>query len=732
MPKIDIISTAYPIGQTAASNQMSYTYNDTLLAGQPISFAFNLNYLNELRETAGGSTLSSTDINTGVYSLQSFLCNSIDGSNNFVGVQNSVLYSLSSSNLTGGVLSQNLYGATYTFRYGHDDLGATMSQADILKLYKEYNIVLRVTPSASPVTTQSVQNADIVHPVKLMLDTLESGPYDVEFNNIDLVSPDDFTSNEITAVYSNDPTLVGNCILRCCYPRNHSSLNSLPFILFIHGQDHNACMYDSYLNHLASYGYFVASVQRELTTITIGSTNAYLRASTILSHLKTYISQISSGQFADTIDFTKIILVGHSLGGTDVNKFTTNYARGLTQIPNIPGFSQGNDLLSVGLFEASMETGMSGGFQNLAAPIFLVSGSVNSYFGAESIGILQEYYNRPEKAIDGGVYIHLAAHENIAEPFSPINTASTSPQVYYGSSTSMLSTSYNNAANPKNTRTHQLLHCSSHILKLLSQYFSNNGSKNIFTNTNIQYKPSLLHDFEKTTIKYARLPITGGVTFIDELTNLSRLTSTVTGATLIGKPVTDARTASYNSVMEQRYSPNKFLSLNPQYRKNGLYVFPYSGSNATIGYTFGTDLVLGGNSFIGIPIGIMMESGATFISGSTYYINSLAEETHQHLTLELKDSGGITSWVSSKQNNIGIEVPQSYLPGYTNGLSPDFTSINFSRSINTLYFKCSDFKQLKPTLNLSGIREINLLIGPSYGISGDPNGRFAYNGIFTF
>ena len=199
----------------------------------------------------------------------------------------------------------------------------------------------------------------------------------------------------------------------------------------------------------------------------------------------------------------------------------------------------------------------------------------------------------------------------------------------------MLQTSYNNGNKPTNSRTHQLLHTASQMLRLLSQYFSNNGSVNIFKNKNIQYKPNLLHDFEKTTIKYARIPVTGGMTFIDKLQNLSKLNSNASGATLIQKRPTESRTASYYSILEQIYAPNKFLSLNPPYRDNGLYVFPYNNTNISLGYTFSSSLSLNGNSFIGIPMGIIMELVTTFISGNTFLINSLSKETHQHITWEL-------------------------------------------------------------------------------------------------
>jgi len=730
MSTINVTSTAYPLTQTAAANQLPFTFNDTLIAGLPVCFAFNLNYLNELRASVGGNTIASSDINSNLYSLQSFLCDSIDGSGNFVNVHTNVLYSLSSANLNNGLLSQNLYGSTCTFRMDHWDFGQTMSQNDVLKLYKDYTLVLRPTLSSAPVTTTSTQTGDIVNNIKLTLDTLEAGPYDIEFDNIDMFNPSDFTESQLLNIYNNNPTFIGNFLLRCCYPKNYSELNALPFILFIHGQDHNSCMYDAYLNYFASYGYFAASVQREIGSSIVGSTNAYTRCGSILSHLKNHISSIAGGSFQNAIDFSKIIFIGHSLGGTDVKNFTSNYASGLTQIPAIPNFNQGTDLISVGFFEASIGGDLSGGFQNLNGPAILVGGSNNVYIGMESLGILQQYYNRPEKVIDGGVYLHLAQHENLAEPFSPVNSSSQGPQLYGANVPFMLQTSYNNGNKPTNSRTHQLLHTASQMLRLLSQYFSNNGSVNIFKNTNIQYKPNLLHDFEKTTIKYARIPVTGGMTFIDKLQNLSKLNSNASGATLIQKRPTESRTASYYSILEQIYAPNKFLSLNPPYRDNGLYVFPYNNTNISLGYTFSSSLSLNGNSFIGIPMGIIMELGTTFISGNTFLINSLSKETHQHITLELQDFSGITSWVSSKQNNMGIDIPQSYLPGYTNGLAGDQPSCNLPRMINTLYFKIADFKQLNPNLNLSGITAINILVGPSYGISGPPNGRFAYNGLF--
>jgi hypothetical protein len=137
MATINIISTAYPVNDTINTvNQLPFTFTDTLRVGYPISFTFNLTYLNQLRQSVGVFAISSTDINTNKYSLQVFLFNSVDGSNNLLNITTNVLYSLSSTNLLNNILSQNLYGANKTFTMCHEDLSDIMTQTEVMQLSK--------------------------------------------------------------------------------------------------------------------------------------------------------------------------------------------------------------------------------------------------------------------------------------------------------------------------------------------------------------------------------------------------------------------------------------------------------------------------------------------------------------------------------------------------------------------------------------------------------------------
>jgi hypothetical protein len=107
---------------------------------------------------------------------------------------------------------------------------------------------------------------------------------------------------------------------------------------------------------------------------------------------------------------------------------------------------------------------------------------------------------------------------------------------------------------------------------------------------------------------------------------------------------------------------------------------------------------------------------------------SLSNIPHQNYTLELIDSTGRTSWVSTKQNNIGLRNPPGI--GSYNVTSKE-GACDEDISLPSSYFKVSDFKMINPNLDISSIKNINIKIGDNYGLSGPINGWLAYNGLFV-
>lgn len=753
MATIDIISTANPVMGTLYTGQLPFTYNDTLTVGYPISFAFNLSYLNELRQNISASTITSNGINSNEYSLQVFLCQSIDGSNNLINVSSDNLYNLSSSDLTNNFLSKNI---SNSFLSTQEDLGDIMTQTEAMQLCKEYKIILRITSSASPVRTTIIQNGDIVHDLKLMLDVQETGPYETEFANINLLDKSDYTEAEWNNIFQVNFPIVGNHNLRAYYPANYKSLSSLPIISVVHGQNHNGCMYDAYLQHFASYGYFVYSTIRELSSIAIGPrSGGYTRQATTLYQLKSYISKISKGKYNGNLNFNKIIIMGHSLGGADCGNFQSNL-RDYIPTPQIPGLTYSDIIGGIALEGAGVPLADTNG------PLLYVSSYCNSYASVTTVPYMYssilpiEYKRKSLIYMDGGVVLNYGSHEDIAYPFSATNSGIENAPRLYNNLNILGRSLITTKLIPLNNHNKSLSNVAGFLIKLLSQNYYNK-IKNSFTNTTNQYKPSIIAEKDYFNTNYFRWPLSGinGITFIDDLKNTSKFTTNISTSDYFIVDNDDGTfpisAITYNSTAAMNLYKNA-LNLNktfgtkcPNYWENGTYIFPYNSTNLNINYNFANNLNLSGNSYIGIPIGILYSADIQSQASANSYPNVLTKLTdslYQHFIVELSDLAGNSAWISSKQNNMGMVVPVGYTEFTT--LSTEIGRVTLTAASNTnpvqtfsqdsilenIHFKISDFKQQNPNLNLSTIRGLKILIGPDKGISGDVGGRIMWNGIF--
>jgi hypothetical protein len=93
------------------------------------------------------------------------------------------------------------------------------------------------------------------------------------------------------------------------YPTNIAAMAPLPLILVGHGGGHNYAWYDHIGYHMASYGYIVVSHQNwPPSDCTLGHTDAVLELQ----------DAIAGGVLAGKIDSSRIIWIGHSLGGMGV------------------------------------------------------------------------------------------------------------------------------------------------------------------------------------------------------------------------------------------------------------------------------------------------------------------------------------------------------------------------------------------------------------------------------
>ena len=751
MPSITEIATCIPVIGSLDDNQLPFVYSDTISAEKTISFAFNLSYLNSLRQTLGLSQILSNDINSSVWSLQVFLCDSIDGSNNFINISTNKLYQLSSSNLSNNVISRTLTGAISTINLCNSDLGDIASQIEVMQLCKEYKIIFRLTPSSNADTSTTLKNGDIVNDLKLMFDTSESGPYATTLENIDLISKDDFTIDEIVSITNSNYQLWGNGCMRCHYPTNYKSLSSLPIIIFVHGNNHNSMMYESYMQYFASYGYFCATVQGETGggEGNIFTTGLHLcRSAVLLSQLKINIAKIQKGKFNNYINFSHIILLGHSMGGADKSVFIYNVTQNKcnTALPTIPNMSP-SDIKGAIDLEGSVYW-----HPFLQGPSIMIQATSGSPPLLGSIGGQHTCYGRSENYIDGGVYLFTAAHEGIAETFSVTNAGTPGARIQADLGIAGITTqNYASfTANPrvvKNNRAKQIINAASHVLKILS--LNNFGGKiiNDFKNTSILTYPLNTRSKELSVIKYLRMPLSGthGITFIDNIQNTSKFTtSNIPSFDLLSGPTAGGLISPsevYTEVYNEYYYSNKLKNLYPTqcfsktfplYTGNSYYVFTpdSNGISQSINYSLLNNLNLSGNSYIGIPLGYIFESleinftSSNAVRPESYFTTTISH----HITLEIKDISNNTSKISSKQNNIGINVAPVEGPFYVNS---NVVKVNDATTCtDCLYFRTQDFKHINPSIDLTNINGIKLLFGNSYGFSGFTSGRIGYNGLY--
>jgi len=285
-----------------------FLHNDSICVSDDINFCFSLDNLNFKRVLLGSSVITEKNITS--YKLIVFVCDDIV-SENFVNVISAKIYDLS--------ILQNYVNTDISSSFvNHDTLSENMSYDELLSLCKQYKVIFRITNNLKDIQNLSLKTADVVNDFNLILDTTKNGPYDVNCETIDLVSPQEFTSNERLTIYQNHLNLFGYEGLRVLYPQNILYTNQqMPIVCIQHGVKHEHQGYDIYASKLASYGYFVCMLQQE----TYGGGETYFGNYHILGklrHLKNNITKISAGKFQNNLNFSKISLMGHSQGGNKV------------------------------------------------------------------------------------------------------------------------------------------------------------------------------------------------------------------------------------------------------------------------------------------------------------------------------------------------------------------------------------------------------------------------------
>jgi hypothetical protein len=323
---IQKVVTGIEIEDYNTSYDLPCAINDTFFCESDIKFICTINALNDLL------SLSLSSGNISDYSLRIILALSDDetGNNSMdIGVEGTIVpfsaiinydqtIELDNSNIINSnsiVVDLNSILQNVT----HDLLLDSMTDLEIQKLYKKLKIVFRIyeTGVDDPGNDTSYKDGDIVQDLNLVLNTYNSGPYGVNFSQVDICSPDDFSDSERKEFLEKN-NIAGSEVYRIFYPEyDTNASNTIKFPLFVvsHGAGLFSEDYDHILSFLASYGYFCISVITYADDFEDSNPISAIPFLLKLEHFKNNINKIRGGIFENLIDFSKINLSGQSRGG---------------------------------------------------------------------------------------------------------------------------------------------------------------------------------------------------------------------------------------------------------------------------------------------------------------------------------------------------------------------------------------------------------------------------------
>jgi len=778
------------------------SYNDTFIVGSDLYFGLNLALLNTLRNSVGQSSINPVGTE---FTLTVFLCNTVES--------NLTFSPLKTKQYTLGPLQTNNYiyesiNSILEDFSNNDQLLESMSIAEIQKLKKSFKIIFRINPTSSPVLTPSVQNGDLVQDLHIVADTMQSGPYEVVFENVDILSPDDFTDSERQAAYSANINLLGAEGMRCFYPKDITSPR--PLVFCVRANAANVENYDVYLSLFASYGYFCVSLFQDVSTVsglvfdngvfdmqnayTFGLDQTFLFFGPIesgtyqhgvitigyLDHLQKNLSKINGGKFNNKIDFTKLISMGHSRGGgaaynvyelllyknnpnSLISKFNTNLTVGNLKCLVCLAPQKGDVLRPFGsITTIGFPTASEAGLLNVV-PTYnpIVSGLTASRYCEYTRGISQASYSLlnsstasklklntniptlflyPEYDYDTDVVTpilyrstnldssgnvinkrkHILVkklnHNGITTPVISLNSYNgllsikgynvpsssgiifnnLSSRIMYLASKSLefiansvysadLNTDVYNNPNDFNSRQKSLLECfeftehpvQSTIIKTIDKF----DSVNFTTNTSGWTLAYAIDKIFKNHLEFLSEP---GYTFASELFSKGLLFF-----------VESIHTGRHD---EFTYPVDFADKLYTATGKGLLLTYDSSLTQYNVTYSYPSNLDLSSGNFIKINAAQI----------STAPLNSpTLNETPLKFSLKLTDSALLTSTLSCLNYNDGIADPSYF---QTSGI----TNYTYSQ-INSTNFRLQDFKQKQPALDLSKIKQIDLLFGSLHG-----------------
>jgi hypothetical protein len=687
--------------------------------------------------------LTSITINSGNISTFSLNVRIIENTNTPLNIINQKTFSLNSTNIVNNFLVLNITDLTNLFT--HDYLLEVMSEDEIYSLIKSYKLSFRLnlTENISNNLNDLLEN-DFIQDLNLLLNTYESGPYDVSYKDLDILSPFDFTEQERISILENNPPMIGGEKIRLFYPKNISNQNKCPVYILFHGNNQFTENYDTYLSSAASYGYF--SFSHPIDQNNPGGLYPYIIKS--LDHIKQNITKINNGLFKDLINFNKINMGGHSRGGdlTDLiilgiqNKGGTfssvqNVSLSISDFKSITNFGQVSSgiIIDNGLYHDTNSTSLDANANTIKylqkshnIPILSIRAFYDNQAGCEAhmhICQLGVSYDTKRNNSDKQILIFdNAEHSQLADYYFKdfVNAGPNSlPFIFQRNE---VNHTFNSTASARN-------YIKSQIIYFLSvNNFNSNKIKKIryidekISNRKINFnnlnpcRSSFYNKF--SDIKY----------YIDEFKGITFSLAGPTGCTFtngigfsygygIDSDYFVGFTASSSSyVIQQGYDLNLFSYMFDPVRSmnytdndtfNGIMDFTYKSlllqveSNIDLGYTFSTPISLSENDYICLRGALKYFHPAT--GGNTLDAN---------FALKIKDINNNFSTLTSKNSSYGFEKPK--LP-YNNTIFLPATTINNACLVKGIYFRAGDFYLKNTSIGLTQINEITLQFGPDYG-----------------
>lgn len=721
------------------SLNLFYAINDTFIANSTIYFSCPLTTLNSLL------SLSINSGNISTHKLYVRIALDVSGGlvNNLQFEQN---FNLNASNLNNNSFLVNI--SSITNNLSHDYLCDIMSQTEIFKLYKNYKIIFRVY-SGALTNTDAILAQDIVQDLNIVLNTAESGPYDVEYDDVDLVSPFNFTNEERFLIYQKYKSLLGIERVRIFYPKNIFKNSSCPIFIHSHGMGQFTSGYDLYLSMMASYGYFCISMTN------FAGPGSGINQIQILDHLNLNINKINNGKFNNLINFNKINFSGHSRGGAAAfnsvlmlqNKnnipLISNYTISKNNISTLTSFATAH---AGSWYEnLNFDTGISAlHFQEsqikylnkyIDCPIFWIRGTSDGDSTTQKYlkhygycgDIKRNYHDMvsliPEKY----------SHGEIAIPPLSSDQYGASRSLALGINTYSIMQQISEETSIYNTMIPTLTQISSELILFLSiQNFTSKKLKKLqHQNLNILDK-KIFNQKSKWNLQrtiyngYDDIKL-----FVDNFSGITLSFAGNTGATLtpsalgytydyaipyyfkenfgntLASLVNQGKLFPANQIVgsSQLVSPDSgtnndaYHGITEVYDK-GLY-FPIE-ANRHLGYTFQSVITLNENDYICLRGGL-----------KTFVPRSAGNTLDAWFTVTVIDSSNNTSSVSSKTTNQYFNKPCNVFK-YGTASYDDYYS-DITTYVDNIYFRAGDFSLINSSLNLSNIKQIRFSFGPDHG-----------------